>query len=46
MKASLLLSKWVGESEGNVLKAFESAKANSPTIMFFDELDGLGKLTF
>jgi SpoVK/Ycf46/Vps4 family AAA+-type ATPase len=46
MKASLLLSKWVGESEGNVLKAFESAKANSPTIMFFDELDGLGNLTF
>lgn len=34
-------SKWFGESSKNLRQVFEEAKANKPTILFFDELDGL-----
>ncbi|MFX1453241.1 MAG: AAA family ATPase, partial [Promethearchaeota archaeon] len=36
-----LLSKWLGESEKNIRDIFNLAKSNSPSILFFDELDGL-----
>ena len=40
MKGSDLLSKWVGESEQNIAKAFRRAEAEH-AILFFDEVDGL-----
>jgi transitional endoplasmic reticulum ATPase len=42
LKISDILSKWVGESEKNVRTAFDAAVKNSPTILFFDEIDGIG----
>ena len=36
-----LLSKWLGESEHNLRDAFSLAKISAPSIMFFDQLDGL-----
>ena len=39
-----LLSKWVGESEKAVRDIFRKAKASSPCIVIFDELDSLAKL--
>jgi SpoVK/Ycf46/Vps4 family AAA+-type ATPase len=43
IKASDILSQWVGESEKNVTEIFENARKNAPTILFFDEIDALGK---
>ena len=40
VKGSNLLSKWVGESEQNIAKAFRRAEAEH-AILFFDEVDGL-----
>ena len=40
MKGSDLLSKWVGESEQNIAKAFRRAEAEH-AILFFDEVDGI-----
>ena len=40
MKGSYILSKWVGESEQNIAKAFRRAEAEH-AILFFDEIDGL-----
>jgi transitional endoplasmic reticulum ATPase len=39
--AADLLSKWAGESEARVAKLFERARANRPSIVFIDEIDGL-----
>jgi transitional endoplasmic reticulum ATPase len=39
-----ILSKWVGESEKAVREIFRKAKASSPCIVIFDELDSLAKL--
>lgn len=39
--SSELLSKWIGEAEKGLKSLFQQAKANSPSIIFFDELDGL-----
>jgi SpoVK/Ycf46/Vps4 family AAA+-type ATPase len=36
-----LLSKWLGESEQKIRDLFVTAKLNPPTILFFDELDGI-----
>ncbi|MHA1268193.1 MAG: AAA family ATPase [Candidatus Helarchaeota archaeon] len=36
-----LLSKWLGESEQKIRDIFTTAKLNPPTILFFDELDGI-----
>jgi len=35
-----LLSKWVGETEANISKAFQEAE-DTHAILFFDEIDGL-----
>ena len=40
VKGSDLLSKWVGESEQNIARAFRRAEAER-SILFFDEVDGL-----
>ncbi|KAJ4822841.1 hypothetical protein Tsubulata_026095 [Turnera subulata] len=41
VKGPELFSKWVGESEKAVKSLFEKARANAPSIIFFDEIDGL-----
>ena len=40
-KGADVLSKWVGESERQLKALFEQAKAMQPSIIFFDEIDGL-----
>ena len=40
VKGSDILSKWLGESEQNIAKAFRQAEAEH-AILFFDEIDGL-----
>lgn len=40
-KGADILSKWVGESERQLSLLFEEAKARKPSIIFFDEIDGL-----
>jgi len=39
--AADLLSKWVGESEQKVAKLFSKARANRPSVIFVDEIEGL-----
>ncbi len=43
VKTPEILSMWVGESEKNVAEVFERARATAPSILFFDEIDALGK---
>jgi transitional endoplasmic reticulum ATPase len=38
-----ILSKWVGESEKAIREIFRKAKASSPCIIVFDELDSLAR---
>ena len=38
-----ILSKWVGESEKAIRDIFRKAKASSPCVVIFDELDSLAK---
>ncbi|HKZ62554.1 MAG TPA: CDC48 family AAA ATPase, partial [Nitrososphaera sp.] len=38
-----VLSKWVGESEKAIREIFRKAKASSPCIVVFDELDSLAR---
>lgn len=40
-KGADCLSKWVGEAERQLRLLFEEAKRNEPSIIFFDEIDGL-----
>jgi transitional endoplasmic reticulum ATPase len=37
-----VLDMWVGQSERNLHAVFESARANRPCVLFFDEVDALG----
>ncbi|GAB2210508.1 hypothetical protein Droror1_Dr00015775 [Drosera rotundifolia] len=41
IKGPELLNKYVGESESNMRKLFTSARACSPCIIFFDEVDAI-----
>lgn len=41
VKGPELFSKWVGESERAVREVFRKARAASPSIIFFDEIDAL-----
>ena len=36
-----VLSMWIGESESNLALLFEKARAQTPSVLFFDELDAL-----
>lgn len=36
-----ILSKWIGEAEKNLRKLFQKARRTSPSIIFFDEIDGI-----
>ncbi|OQR90451.1 ATPase [Thraustotheca clavata] len=40
-KGADCLSKWVGEAERQLRLLFEQAKRTQPSIIFFDEIDGL-----
>ncbi|QPV63059.1 AAA family ATPase [Halosimplex litoreum] len=37
-----LMNRYVGESERAVRRVFERAQSNSPSVLFFDEIDGIG----
>ena len=41
VKGPELLSKWFGDSEGNVRNVFDKARQASPCVLFFDELDSV-----
>ena len=41
IKGPEMMSKWVGESEKAMRKIFYKARQNSPTILFFDEIDSI-----
>ncbi|MCP4647873.1 MAG: AAA family ATPase [bacterium] len=43
VKTPEILSQWYGESEKNVVEVFERARATAPAILFFDEIDAVGK---
>jgi len=43
VKCSDLLSQWYGESERNLTELFRIARAQAPCILFFDEIDSIGK---
>mgnify|MGYP000398000910 CR=1 FL=1 len=37
-----ILEMWMGNSEKNLHEVFETARANTPCVLFFDEIDALG----
>jgi SpoVK/Ycf46/Vps4 family AAA+-type ATPase len=37
-----ILDMWIGSSEKNLHQVFEVARQNTPTVLFFDEIDALG----
>jgi SpoVK/Ycf46/Vps4 family AAA+-type ATPase len=41
VKGAQLLSKWLGESERQLRLIFEQARRCAPSIVFFDEMDGI-----
>jgi SpoVK/Ycf46/Vps4 family AAA+-type ATPase len=43
VKCSDLLSEWYGESERNVSELFRIARATAPCVLFFDEIDSIGR---
>lgn len=43
VKCSQILSQWYGESEKNITEIFNNARKTAPTILFFDEIDSIGK---
>ncbi len=43
VKCSQILSQWYGESEKNVVEVFTNARKTAPTVLFFDEIDAIGK---
>jgi len=43
VKCSQILSQWYGESEKNIVEIFNNARKTAPTILFFDEIDSIGK---
>lgn len=38
-----VLDMWIGSSERNLHEIFETARRNSPCVLFFDEVDALGR---
>ncbi len=43
IKSSDILSQWYGESEKNISEIFHIARSKAPSILFFDEIDSIGK---
>lgn len=43
IKGPELLTMWFGESEANVRNIFDKARAASPCVLFFDELDAIAR---
>jgi len=43
VKCSDLLSEWYGESERNVSELFRIARTSAPCVLFFDEIDSIGR---
>ena len=43
VKTPEILSQWYGESEKNVAEVFDRARKTAPSILFFDEIDAVGK---
>lgn len=43
IKGPELLTMWFGESEANVREIFDKARNAAPCVLFFDELDSIGK---
>ncbi|MEM2137814.1 MAG: AAA family ATPase, partial [Candidatus Anstonellaceae archaeon] len=43
VKCSDLLSEWYGESEKNLSEVFSIARKKAPCVLFFDEIDSIGK---
>ncbi|BFU23264.1 AAA family ATPase, putative [Entamoeba histolytica HM-1:IMSS-B] len=41
VRGAELLSKYVGETEKNIKNLFHTARENSPSIIFFDEIDAI-----
>jgi transitional endoplasmic reticulum ATPase len=44
IKGPELLTMWFGESEANVRDVFDKARQAAPCVLFFDELDSIGKM--
>ncbi len=42
VSAANIVSKWLGESERLVMKLFELARKNQPSVIFIDEIDSIG----
>ena len=38
-----VLSRWMGQSESNIADLFAYARAQAPCVLFFDEIDALGR---
>jgi SpoVK/Ycf46/Vps4 family AAA+-type ATPase len=38
-----VLDMWLGQSERNLHEVFETARRNAPCVLFFDEVDALGR---
>ena len=43
VRATDVVSKWYGEAERRVQQAFDRARTQAPTVMFFDEIDALAR---
>lgn len=43
IKGPELLTQWFGESEANIRELFDKARAASPCILMFDEMDSIAK---
>ena len=43
VKVSDILGQYLGESEKNISKLFDAARKNAPVVLFFDEIDAIGK---
>jgi AAA+ superfamily predicted ATPase len=43
VRATDVVSKWYGEAEQRVQRAFDRARAEAPVVIFFDEIDALAR---
>ncbi len=44
VKGSQLLAMWFGQSDTTVRDIFDKARQAAPYVLFFDELDAIGKI--